>query len=149
MDKHLPAPTPTASTTEHEPGRIVFRTPAWARYFSLFGVLALGAVTALMLGFAILLLFQRWWWVGAFTAAIAIFMAGLTGYVLRDLRGKWGLCVTLLFDRMILDLPAGRSLIHRPVAQHLTIPYSDVDAVETRLEAILPSPWKACNALMC
>ena len=88
-----------------------------------------------MLGFAILLLFQRWWWVGALVAAMASFMAGLTGYVLRDLRGKWGLRVELLPDRMVLDLPAGRSLIHRPVAQHLTVPYSDIDAVETRLEA--------------
>ncbi len=68
-------------------------------------------------------------------AALAIFMAGLTGYVLRDLRGKWGLRVEFLPDRMVLDLPAGRSLIHRPVAQHLTIPFSDIDAVETRLEA--------------
>jgi hypothetical protein len=88
-----------------------------------------------MLGFAIFLLFQRWWWIGAFVAAFASFMAGLTGYVLRDLWGKWGLRVELLPDRMVLDLPAGRSLIHRPVAQHLTIPYSDIDAVETRLEA--------------
>lgn len=88
-----------------------------------------------MLGFAILILFQRWWWVSALVAATAIFMACLTGYVLRDLRGKWGLRVELQQDRMVLDLPAGRSLIHRPVAQHLTIPYNEVDAVETRLEA--------------
>jgi hypothetical protein len=88
-----------------------------------------------MLGFAVLILFQRWWWVGAFVAAISVFMAFLTGYVLRDLRGKWGLRVELRQDRMVLDLPAGRSLIHRPVAQHLTIPYNEIDAVETRLEA--------------
>jgi len=85
--------------------------------------------------FAIFLLFQRWWWVGAFVAALASIMAGLTGYVLRDLRGKWGLRVELLPDRMLLDLPAGRSLIHRPVAQHLTIPYGDIDAIDTRIEA--------------
>jgi len=36
---------------------------------------------------------------------------------------------------MVLDLPGGRSLIHRPRAQQLTIPYADIDAVETRLEA--------------
>ena len=95
----------------------------------------LSGVSAFLLGLAILLLFYRWWWLGALMAALAIFMAGLTGYVLRDLRGKWGLRVEFLPDRMVLDLPAGRSLIHRPVAQHLTIPFSDIDAVETRLEA--------------
>jgi hypothetical protein len=114
---------------------MIFRTPTWARYLSLIGTLMLGGVSALMLGFAIFLLFQRWWWLGALVAAVAIFTAGLTGYVLRDLRGKWGLRVELLPDRMVLDLPAGRSLIHRPVTQHLTIRYSDIDAVETRLEA--------------
>src|SRR6185369_3507920 len=79
--------------------------------------------------------FKQEWWLGAFAAAMAVFMAGLTGYVLRDLRGKWGLRVELLADRMVLDLPGGRSLIHRPRSQHLTIPYADIDAVETRLEA--------------
>jgi hypothetical protein len=88
-----------------------------------------------MLALAIFLLFKQGWWLGAFVAAVAIFMAGLTGYVLRDLRGKWGLRVELLADRMVLHLPGGRSLIHRPRTQHLTIPYADIDAVETRLEA--------------
>lgn len=114
---------------------MIFRTPTWARYFSLIGTLILGGISAAMLCLAILLLFQEWWWVGALVAAMALLMAGLTGYVLRDLQGKWGLRVELLADQMVLDLPAGRSLIHRPVAQHLTIHYSDVDAVETRLEA--------------
>jgi hypothetical protein len=133
---HLTAPpTPSASIAPKNTEPTTFRTPTWARYFSLISTLILGGISAFMLGFAIFLLFQRWWWVGAFVAAMACFMAGLTGYVLQDLRGKWGLRVELLPDRMVLDLPAGRSLIHRPVAQHLKIPYSDIDAVETRLEA--------------
>lgn len=114
---------------------MVFRTPAWARYLSLFATLIVGGTAVLLLGFAILLLFQKWWWLGAFIAALACFMAALTGHVMRDLRGKWGLRVELMADRVVLDLPAGRSLIHRPTAQHLTIPYGDIDAVETRLEA--------------
>ncbi len=125
----------TAGVAPQEIGSTVFRTPAWARYFSLLAAVMLIGVSVLMLAFAVLLLFHRWWWLGAFMAALAIFMAGLTGYALRDLRGKWGLRVEFLADRMVLDLPAGRSLIHRPVAQHLTIPYRDIDAVETRLEA--------------
>jgi hypothetical protein len=135
-NSHLTAPsTPSASVAPESTEPTIFRTPTWARYFSLIGTLILGGTCAFMLAGAILLLFQRWWWVGAVVGAMASVMAGLTGYVLRDLRGKWGLRVELLADRMVLDLPAGRSLIHRPVAQHLTIPYTDIDAVETRLEA--------------
>jgi len=129
------SPTASASVALNNAERAIFRTPAWARYFSLVGTLILAAVAALMLAVAVFLLFQRWWWVGALVAALAAFMAGLAGYVVRDLRGKCGLRVELLADRMVLDLPAGRSLIHRPVAQHLAIAYRDIDAVETRLEA--------------
>ena len=126
---------PGASNAPNGTDPKIFRTPTWARYFSLCGTLVLGCVSAIMMGFAILLIFQSSWWVAAFFAGISCFIAGLIGYVLRDLRGKWGLRVELLSDRLVLDLPAGRSLIHRPVAQHLTIPYSDIDAVETRLES--------------
>jgi hypothetical protein len=45
------------------------------------------------------------------------------------------LAVTLDDQSLRLDLPAGRSLIHRPPACHATIPYGDIEAVETRLEA--------------
>jgi hypothetical protein len=130
---HLTA-SPTQSASK-DGERTVLRPPAWARYFSLFGTVVVGAVAVWILIIAIFLLFHRWWWFGALTAAMACFMAGLTGYVARDLRGKWGLRVELLPDRMVLDLPSGRSLIHRPPGQHLTIPYSDVEGVETRLEA--------------
>lgn len=128
-------PSPTLGIAPRKMEPTIFRTPAWARYFSLIGTLALGGISALMLGFAVFILFQQWWGVGTLVAATASFMASLTGYVLRDLRGKWGLRVEFLIDRMVVHLPAGRSLIHRPVAQHLSIPYSDIDAVETRLEA--------------
>lgn len=130
--------TPSTSQASIAPKDIaptILRIPTWVRYLSLIGTLILGGISTLMLGFAILILFQRWWWVSALVAATAVFMACLTGYVLRDLRGKWGLRVELQPDRMVLDLPAGRSLIHRPIAQHLTIPYNEIDAVETRLEA--------------
>ena len=68
-------------------------------------------------------------------AGLATFIGALVGYVLRDLLGRWGLRVALYADHVVLDLPASRSLIHRPLAQHVTIPYSDIEAVETRLEA--------------
>ena len=68
-------------------------------------------------------------------APMACFLAGLTGYVWRDLAGKWGPRLTLDADSVTLDLPRGRSLIHRPSAEHLTILYEDIEAIETRLEA--------------
>ncbi len=131
--------TVPATLPSSDPLRVIksaiFRTPAWMRYFSLFGTLFLTAISALMICFAILLLFAGSWGLGAFVAAVGILMAALDGHVLRDLLGRWGLRVALLEDRMVLDLPAGRSLIYRPVAQHMTIPYRDIEAVETRLEA--------------
>ena len=38
-------------------------------------------------------------------------------------------------DTLVLDLPVGRSLIHHPPAQHLKIPYGEIEAIESRLEA--------------
>lgn len=131
----MPKPSAPSVVPSDNADVTIFRTPSWARYFSLIAAIILGGVTAMMLAVAILVLFKQGWWLGAFVASVAIFMAGLTGYVLRDLRGKWGLRVELLADRVVLDLPGGRSLIHRPRAQQLTIPYADIEAVETRLEA--------------
>src|SRR5579862_1536330 len=113
----------------------VFRTPAWARYFSLVGTLAIGAIAALMLGVTVFSLFESAWGLAALAAALAWLMAALTGYVLRDLKGKWSLRVELGPHAVRLDLPAGRSLIHRPAAVHRTIPYGDIAAIESRLEA--------------
>ena len=127
--------TSTSSDPQTAVQPAIFRTPTWMRYFSLFATLFLTAISALMIGLAILLFFGGSWGLGAFLAALGTFMAALDGHVLRDLLGRWGLRVAFLEDRMVLNLPAGRSLIHRPLAQHMTIPYSDIEAVETRLEA--------------
>jgi hypothetical protein len=75
------------------------------------------------------------WALGLLMLALAALMTGLALYVLRDLAGKWGLRIALGADGATLDLPSGRSLIHRPPAQHVTIPYADIAALETRLEA--------------
>jgi hypothetical protein len=104
------------------------------RLVSLIGTIILAAVTAIMVVFAAFG-FTLNWALGLFMLAVTGFMAALCLYVLRDLRGKWGLRVALGTDAVALALPAGRSLIHRPPAQHMTIPYADVAAVETRLEA--------------
>jgi hypothetical protein len=112
----------------------VFRVPLVARSLSLFGVIILALVTGIMVATAVFA-FTMSWALGLFMTACAGFLGALTGYVGRDLRGKWSLRVALDRDAVTLDLPAGRSLIHRPPAQHLTIPYADIATVDARFEA--------------
>jgi hypothetical protein len=125
-----------AGETSRADGRAgrIFTLPLAPRLFSLFGVIFLAAVTGMMIVFAVLV-FTMQWALGLFIAACAGFMGALTGYVWRDLRGKWGLRVVLDADAVRLDLPAGRSLIHRPPAQHMVILYVDIEAIEARFEA--------------
>ena len=115
------------------PARRDFRVPLGPRLLSLFGVVVLAGVSGFLAVFAILLV-RVDWRVSLVFAAAACLMAALTDYVWRDFAGKWRLHVVLDADAVTLDLPAGRSLIHRPPTQHLTIPYDDIAAVESRLE---------------
>jgi hypothetical protein len=110
-----------------------FRIPRGPRLLSLFGVVVLGGMSVFLIACAILLVRQSLG-LGLFAAAVACLMVALTDYVWRDFAGKWRLRVVLDADAVTLDLPAGRSLIHRPPAQRLTIPYADIAAVESRLE---------------
>ena len=110
-----------------------FRIPLGLRLLSLFGVVVLAGMTGLLAVFAILLV-RKNLSVSFVVAAAACLLAALTDYVWRDFAGKWRLRVVLDTDGVTLDLPAGRSLIHRPPAQHLTVPYADIAAVESRLE---------------
>jgi hypothetical protein len=113
----------------------VFRVPLAVRLGSLLGAAIVAAVAMFLIAFALLILLRFSWALGLLTFALAALMAGLALYVLRDLAGKWGLRIALESDGVRLDLPSGRSLIHRPPAQHVTVPYADVAALETRLEA--------------
>jgi hypothetical protein len=76
----------------------------------LFGVIFLAVITGVMIVGAVLV-FTMQWALGLFMMACAGLLGALTGYVWRDLRGKWGLRVVLDTDAVTLDLPAGRSLI--------------------------------------
>jgi hypothetical protein len=117
------------------PRRIEFRTPLGVSLVSVFAVVALAGVSVLFTAFAVYLLaIGQWGFPVLAVAATACFISALTGYVAQDLHGKWGLRV-VLDDALVLDLPSGRSLIHRPPIQHLKIPYADIEAIETRLEA--------------
>jgi hypothetical protein len=112
----------------------VFRVPLSWRLLSLFAGTFLALVSAIMIGFAVIG-FATNWALGLFMAAAAGLICALTAYVWRDFGGKWGLRIDLDRDAVTLVLPSGRSLIHRPPAQHVTVPYADIEGVETRLEA--------------
>jgi hypothetical protein len=115
------------------PKRRVFRTPFSQRALSLVGLFfTLAATCALILAAAAV--FAADGRLGLFIAAVAVFTAALAGYVFRDLRGKLGLRVTLDEAEAVFELPSGRSLIHRPPAQHLVIPYAEMQAIEARFE---------------
>jgi hypothetical protein len=88
----------------------VFRLPLAPRLLALFGVIFLAVITGVMIVGAVLV-FTMQWALGLFMMACAGLLGALTGYVWRDLRGKWGLRVVLDTDAVTLDLPAGRSLI--------------------------------------
>lgn len=123
-----------ATGTRGAPARRDFRLPLVPRLLSLMAMVMLAATTALMIVIGIIV-FPKQWQVGLAVTAVAGFLGALTGYVWRDLRGKWGLRVILDTDAVTLDLPAGRSLIHRPPAQHLVVPYADIAAIDARFEA--------------
>lgn len=114
--------------------RRIFRLPPAVRWLTLLGVILLAGVTGIMIVLAALA-FTMQWALGLFMIACAGFIGALTGYTWRDLRGKWGLRVVLDADAVTLDLPAGRSLIHRPPPQHLIVPYADIAAIDARFEA--------------
>jgi hypothetical protein len=118
----------------HPKRDVVFRLPLVTRLISAVGTVIMAGMTLGITGFAIVAAWKFGWGISLFIGLTACFMAALTAYVGKDLRGKWGLRVVLEPDALLLDLPEGRSLIHRPSALHARIPYSAIAAIETRQE---------------
>ena len=116
------------------PARVVFQVPLWQRFFSGFGYALCGALAAFMLAVAAYALVRGWFGMAALLSFTGSFQWLLARYVGRDFRGKRGLRVELAPDQLVLALPAGRSLIHRPPALHTALPYAEIAAIETRLE---------------
>jgi hypothetical protein len=127
------APDGTSTPASDASAERVFRIPVGVRAFSIVAVIILLTLTLVMSAFAAIIFVSNRS-LGLLVAVCAGLIGALSGYGFRDLRGKLGLRIALGKDAVTLDLPAGRSLIHRPVAQHLTIPYSDIQAIEARFE---------------
>lgn len=114
---------------------IILRAPAQMRYISLVAVAMIGALGLGGLGGTVLLLGAGYVKMGLLLAAVTAVFVLLFGYVLRDVRGKWGWRITIKADALDLDLPSGRSLVDRPEAIHVKLGFDEIDAIETRLEA--------------
>ena len=117
------------------PGRRVWRRSHGAAWGSGLAAVFLGLVTLFMLGAdALVARMPGGLLVSLFMLALVAFMAALTAYVWRDMRGKLGGLIILDNTSLTLRLPAGRSLIHDPPSCREIIPFSDLEAVETRVE---------------
>ena len=115
-------------------GEKIFRVSAGVRWLSL---LATGLLGLMSIAFAVLtaLMWREGLALVIEFALITAVIGGLAGYVGRDLDGKWRLRFVFGPEAVTADLPKGRSAIHRPPRQHLVIPYREIAAIETRLEA--------------
>lgn len=106
-----------------------------AGWISLFVTVLIGALCIFMLGAATFVFADRQLAMGAVLLAAAAVMIIMFQYVLRDARGKQGWRISIGTDTVDLDLPGGRSLIHRPKPVHGRVRFGEMDRVETRLEA--------------
>ncbi len=127
---------PGFSDDPSEPGRRIWRRSNAPAVMSGFGVGLVGLTALGMFGGAgFLIRTSEDFPVGVFMLVMGAAMAALTAYVWRDMRGKLGAQIILDQSGVTLRLPDGRSLIHDPPACRRTVPFGDIEAVETRLEA--------------
>lgn len=124
--------TQLKSDTDHP---TLIRPSIAGRIGGAFTTALIGALSLFMLGAAAIITADGHVGAGAFTLAITGVMVVLARYVLRDVRAKWGWRIAIGTDALDLDLPSGRSLIHRLDPVHARVRYDQIDAIETRLEA--------------
>src|SRR5476651_973836 len=107
------------------PSRRVWRCPYGPAALSGFGVAFCGMITLGVAAIPLLVGVQalRDPMTALIILPLVLFLAALTHYVWRDMRGKMGGRITLDSAGIGLDLPAGRSLVHRPPACHESVPY--------------------------
>ena len=112
-----------------------FRLPFGARFLSLCACVLLAVASLAAIGACVAAALAGRWALVLGVGIAAAILVELTRHVARDLAGKWGLRIGFGTDALDLALPAGRSLAHRLPAVRRSVPYSRVEAVETRAEA--------------
>ena len=101
---------------------------------SMVATVFIGAIALGMLIVAVLVLLNGAQ-LGILFLVVAVILGILFANLLRDTRGKTGWRIVIGTDALDLDLPLGRSLIHRLDAVHAPIRFDEIEAIETRLEA--------------
>ncbi|HTX49096.1 MAG TPA: hypothetical protein VME40_06870 [Caulobacteraceae bacterium] len=124
----------TSSDHPATPAGKVWRLSSQPMIQSAIGVAVLAAATASLLVVAVSMVGFAGWRVEIGLLALAAFCGLLVLYVWRDMRGKRPWRIDIEPESVTLDLPANRSLIHRPPACKTTVPVGDIAAIETRLE---------------
>ncbi len=123
------------SMRQEDSGAIVIRPPLAGRIGSVFGTVLLGAACLTTVGGMAIFIASGEVAVVITLAVCSVVILGLFVYVLRDTRSKLGWRVTIGTDALELDLPAGRSPVHRLEPVHKKVRFDEIAAVETRLEA--------------
>ena len=136
------------------PGQRIWQPSRLPAIGSMVCAIFLGLVTLVVIGLGIMAMSAKGplhlrLAVAGMMIALVLFLGLMTQYVWRDAKGKWGGRITLDAASLRLDLPAGRSLIHKPAACHRTLSMADISSIETRVEgygaqgmAMLQRPYR-------
>ena len=124
------------------------RARAWGSYVAAAAIGGLAAGLAVVLVGAMLADGIGWAAKAALSALLAgllVLFGALSQLLWRNGRGFHGARIVLGADGLGLDLPRWRSLIHRPQAQRLLVPWAQVAGIATRLEAYAPQGMAMIN----
>ena len=106
---------------------------SWVRGYAASAGLALVSLILAALGLALAV--SGDWHAGLCYAALAAWLYVITDRIWRIAAGRRGWKAGIGYDTLVLDLPAGRSVMAEGERVRMQIPFSEIDAVETRTES--------------
>lgn len=106
---------------------------SWVRGYAASAGLALISLVLATLGLALVI--SGDWHAGLCYAAIASWLYVLTDRIWRIAAGRRGWKAGIGYDTLMLDLPAGRSVMAEGERVRALLPFSEIDAIETRTES--------------
>jgi len=116
-------------------GKTVLRRSAGGWLGGLFAAVLIGVLT---IGFVLgagILIFEGMYSLGLVLLALSLWTLSLLIYVWRDFRAKQSWLIEIEAGELLLNLPAGRSLMGDTPRETCKLEVSDISAIETRLES--------------